>query len=292
MNMRRETPDGLVRLRHGGARSPLFLVYDIHGHVDGYNTLVQHLPLDQPIYGIEPHGFHGAPPDHHIEEAAAYCIALMRAVQPNGPFAVAGHSFSGTVTFEIGRELEAAGAPIALVGIMDQFQFKSVTPSARGVPVLTGTDLLLRHWRELMRHGIAWYFRGRIANRRQKTVNRVYKALYEGFQRRGRLLPRMLRSVELANWYAMNHYVPCACQGPIVLYRAADRTAWDPGEFLLGWNGLSNGGIEVCDVPGDHMTMLESPGVEVMACDIVERITRADAAAAHRARSTLRPEYA
>ena len=54
-----------------------------------------------------------------IEHFAAECAGLIRSVQPEGPYHLAGHSFGGLLAFEIARHLLAAGQSVGCIGLID-----------------------------------------------------------------------------------------------------------------------------------------------------------------------------
>jgi acyl-CoA synthetase (AMP-forming)/AMP-acid ligase II/thioesterase domain-containing protein/acyl carrier protein/Flp pilus assembly protein TadD len=54
-----------------------------------------------------------------ILELAEECCTLMRTVQPQGPYHLAGHSFGGLVAFEMGRQLLDLGLAVGTLSIID-----------------------------------------------------------------------------------------------------------------------------------------------------------------------------
>jgi thioesterase domain-containing protein len=46
-----------------------------------------------------------------------------------------------------------------------------------------------------------------------------------------------------------------------------------PADF--GWSRLALGGVEVVDVPGDHMSMMQKPNVGVLAARIDDALQQA-----------------
>src|SRR5262245_28568605 len=66
-------------------------------------------------------------------------------------------------------------------------------------------------------------------------------------------------------------YTPGSYDGQIVLFRAADDH--DPREM---WLGLSSAGLEVHDMPGGHLDMLEEPIVQATASIVNGHLEAAD----------------
>jgi thioesterase domain-containing protein len=69
-----------------------------------------------------------------------------------------------------------------------------------------------------------------------------------------------------ANAEASAAYVPGKYGGRITLFRARERVvpATSHGE-TLGWGSVATGGVELHIVPGNHVTMIEQPNVQVVA---------------------------
>jgi acyl transferase domain-containing protein/thioesterase domain-containing protein/acyl carrier protein len=241
---------GVLPLQPNGSKAPLFLIHDIGGSVFNYMELVKAFPPDQPVYGVESPGLHGSTPYHRVEDMAAHYIERMRAVQPAGPYFVVGHSFGGQVAYEIGRQLTASGLAVGLIGIMDTF-------SAR-----IGT--------QLKKKDPAQFFlldgRMEFAKATRLRIVRVgYRSTYRWLRRFGLRMPRALINVEQANWVAFHDYSPQPADVRIVLYRCQTRSEWDHPEFLMGWDGVARGGVDVCEIPGDHRSMIRQPGVRLVA---------------------------
>ena len=110
----------LVPLRAEGSRRPLFCLPGIGGCLLEFQPLAECLGPDQPVYGLRPRGSDGEEPPHEsIAGWAADNIAVMRSLQPEGPYSLVGFSLGGVVAFEMARQLETAGQEIALLALVD-----------------------------------------------------------------------------------------------------------------------------------------------------------------------------
>ncbi|MEK8015952.1 MAG: hypothetical protein VSS75_003725 [Candidatus Parabeggiatoa sp.] len=67
------------------------------------------------------------------------------------------------------------------------------------------------------------------------------------------------------NGQAMWNYQPRAYPGRIIFFRASEKDAINAKNPERAWIDLAQEGLEVIDVPGNHITMNESPYVQVMA---------------------------
>jgi amino acid adenylation domain-containing protein len=110
----------LVPIKPTGTRTPLFAVTAGDGNVVGFAPLGRHLSPEQPFYALQPSGLDGqAAIDRGIPAAAARCLEEVRAVQPHGPYLLAGRCNGATVAFEIAQQLRAAGEEVALLASLD-----------------------------------------------------------------------------------------------------------------------------------------------------------------------------
>ncbi|KAG0037891.1 hypothetical protein BGZ83_003271, partial [Gryganskiella cystojenkinii] len=116
----------LVPLRVKGDRTPLFCVHAALGLSWCYTGLLDHVPKDQPIYGVQARGLDGVGPfAESIDSMAADYIREIRKVQPQGPYQLLGWSLGGVVAHTMAAQLEEMGENVDFLGLMD-----SITGSA------------------------------------------------------------------------------------------------------------------------------------------------------------------
>jgi amino acid adenylation domain-containing protein len=117
----KETPwESLVALKPSGERPPLFVVAAGDGNVVGFGALARNMPDDQPLYALQPTGLDGRRPlDTGIEQMANRYLRAIRAVQPRGPYLLAGRCNGATVAYEMAQRLRAAGEDVPLLVALD-----------------------------------------------------------------------------------------------------------------------------------------------------------------------------
>jgi thioesterase domain-containing protein len=109
-----------VPLRAEGTRSPLFCLHPVGGQVTIYNHLVDQLPADQPVYGLQSRLLTGAPEEHaSIEAMARDYVQAIRQCQSHGPYYLLGFSFGGFLATSVAYLLEQQGERVAFVGLVD-----------------------------------------------------------------------------------------------------------------------------------------------------------------------------
>ncbi|HEX4382772.1 MAG TPA: amino acid adenylation domain-containing protein [Myxococcales bacterium] len=125
----------LVPIQTAGARIPFFCVHPGLGSIAGYDALARTLGDDQPFYALSAIGLAtGQEPDTSVEEMAARYLTAIRAIRPEGPYLLGGHSFGGLVAFEMARQLGPRASQVFLLDTAAPgFSRK---PSREGLPAL------------------------------------------------------------------------------------------------------------------------------------------------------------
>jgi thioesterase domain-containing protein len=98
-------------------------------------------------------------------------------------------------------------------------------------------------------------------------VYRIFKIL-------GRPVPQRFSNLEDINRFAMSLYRPTVYPGQLVIFRSVTRSETPDNDELLGWGGLVSKGIEVHDITGRHLDMLNEPNVRVLAEKLRECLDR------------------
>lgn len=110
----------LVPLQSAGTLSPLYLVYPATGVVFPYFGLARALGTARPVYGLQARGLDGGPADRTVEEMAATCVEAIVRHQPEGPYYLGAFSFGCLVVYETAVRLEARGARVAMLALIDE----------------------------------------------------------------------------------------------------------------------------------------------------------------------------
>ncbi|MBI3457316.1 MAG: amino acid adenylation domain-containing protein [Candidatus Rokubacteria bacterium] len=221
----------VVAIQPYGSRPPLY----VGGSNPRYVALARYLGMDQPFYGLDVYALQGQRqsrgqrPYTCIEEIAACFADEIRALQPVGPYHLAGGCEGGIVAFEIAQQLRRRGERVALVSI-----WETPAPGRRGRPSLRRTTLF------------------RVA-RQMRSDLRGRSLLSLG----GKELLILIRheAVEYRILRAMRRYRPRPYDGTLVVVRAAEQppSLRDPA---LGWEALATAGIRIYTLPGSHHTWL------------------------------------
>jgi aspartate racemase len=270
----------LVPFQTGGSKPPFFCV-----HAAG-KYLVKLLGMDQPFYGLRPHGQDGRQAPAKVEDMAADYIKEIQTIQPKGPYYLGGYSFGGMVVFEVAQQLHKQGEEVALVALLDPtkpiHRKLASFDSASSPPPLPNTTLLRDEVRRHLRNLTLLGFRERLAYLWQRVRWRI-----EGIKKElkmiacrsylavGRRVPfnlRMFYFFEIS-YQAARKYTPQVYTGSMILFR----TETPSYDSRFDWPRLAAGGLEFHQIPGRHADILKEPYVQVLAEHLKECLDRAQA---------------
>ncbi|XZN90035.1 MAG: non-ribosomal peptide synthetase [Microcoleus sp.] len=256
------TNSPLVAINSQGSKPPFFCVHPIFGVVFPYYKLAAELGRDQPFYALQPRGIEGeCSPLTSIQDMAAFYIAAVREVQPQGPYFLGGWSFGGLVAFEMAQQLQKAGDTVALLAVLDtlapipanQISFWDGCKFLLTTALRSVWPFFLDYFRLL---AAADNFSGKSLIGRIAQLNKVIQPIFTVFQ---------------ANSKATLAYAPQIYDNQITLLRSTSQTTTGDRDFTLGWNQLTTDTVEVIRVPGNHLTMLRTPYVQVLAQQLSRR---------------------
>ncbi len=253
----------LVALQPHGACPPLFC---IDGAVR-YRALAETLAPDQPVYGLIP----ANPTDGQwysfdkIGERATHYLEIIKKVQPQGPYQLAGLSFAGLVALMIAKQLREAGEEVHLLALFDTYG-----PGYFAMPFSRRVGLHLHALRKLDLSARAQYLRDRARLRLLKKPHEP-KAAAEQQQTpedawQVDVFDRELSPEEINHLRTMAQHLRqdpsiARYEGKTVLFIARDK----PMEFLqadatLGWSGFASN-LTLHQVAGDHTSLIQEPNV-------------------------------
>lgn len=244
----------------------------------GYANLVNHLPTDQPIYGIRSQT---QPEDdrNDVEEMARCYVEVVRRRQPEGPYYLGGYCFGGNVAYEMARQLRLAGQPVALVVLLDS------APANAGYENVTW-------WRP----AFAWRFARNVrywledfcqlkSEDRRRFIGRKLRALGRKLKRRIGISqgperfdveevidPQHFPENELKLWQnhleALIAHIERPYGGRVALLRTRGQPLFCSLEDDFCWGKLVHGQFTVRCIPGSHENIFMEPNVRVLAAEL------------------------
>jgi thioesterase domain-containing protein len=250
----------VVPLRSGGNKQPLFMVHGVDGTIDRFKNLVRKLDPDRPVYGIQAQALQrGKPALSRLEDLAAFYVGQVRELQDEGPYHIVGFSYGGLVAFEMARLLQASGAEVGLLGMMDSM--------AMGRPGASSAAARQSGFGGRLRQSFG---RGNLFGR---LGGRTRKAIYSVLTKLHRPIPRILKNATDINWFAARIYTPQAFNGRVTLLQATD-TLSDGRSMDSTWQRVARGGVEIREITATHEDLLIEPQVGALANQIQDCLAK------------------
>ncbi|MDF3382631.1 MULTISPECIES: type I polyketide synthase [unclassified Sulfitobacter] len=256
--------------------TPLFVVAGMFGNVLNLRHLALPFSNERPVYGVQARGLIGdAAPHEEVQTAAADYITEIRALQPQGPYLLAGYSGGGITAYEMAQQLKAAGQEVAVLAMLD-------TPLPVR-PSLSKIDKAHIKLAELRRKGPAYlleWARNRWAWERERR-----RAPQETSGEGEGVSFNSLR-IQAAFLRAVGRYETPQWDGPMTLFRPPLDRHWavSDGQYVTAekeyvyednqWRQYAPR-LQVIEVPGDHVSMVLAPNVTVLAQELAEVIAAA-----------------
>jgi thioesterase domain-containing protein/acyl carrier protein len=235
-----------VPLVERGAKPPLFAAGSHHG----FRDLSRALGSDQPFFQMDIFALQEErliaeePLLTTIEDIAAHFTREISAVQPSGPYFLAGACEGGIVALEIARQLQRQGQCIEALMQFD-------TPPTGYFRLPTWHRRLLEAFRrgearERIMRSISLRIR---STRRTATQDHIWNVIWDA---------------------VIAHGNDKAFDGEIVLFRAIRASGFV--DVATGWDRI--GALRIFDVPGYHETFFSNPVAQAIIRGVLEDAQR------------------
>jgi acyl transferase domain-containing protein/glutamate-1-semialdehyde aminotransferase/thioesterase domain-containing protein len=267
----------LVPIQPQGTKPPLFLVHGAGGNILLYGALAKRLEPDYPLYGLQSQGLDGqSKPLRTIEEMAIHYLQEIRTVQPNGPYLLGGYCLGGTVAYEMAQRLIAQGEPVAIVAMLDTYNFARALRSSF---ISFLWQKLRFHWSNFIRLRPVAMWRYLREKKRLAAdggwagiaTEMPGSTLQEGV---ARAESGIEASVQAVNDHAGDIYQPRSYPGVLTLFKPHINYKFYP-DPEMGWGDLALGGLDIVEMPMNPHAMLIEPYVELLAKELKARLDRA-----------------
>ena len=265
----------VVRWQEGDHKIPL---YFIGGELPEFR-LAQLMGQGRTIYGIRlrwPLAWCKAATNNNssalprVEQMAALYAKALSVHTQLAPCVLVGYSFEGIVAVETARQFQAMGGKVEMVILLDA---RVRYPPLR--PHVVAGEQLRQHWgseaeaqialgsRLWSSWSIIWWMLKReirlIGRRVQQTVLRDPGMLSDKTDERG--VPLRWGLIERLFLNAIKSYRPqrLDCRGVLFRVNSEDDGPVCGLDESLGWENLFSDGLEIVEIPGDHVTLMR-PG--------------------------------
>ncbi|WP_116047453.1 type I polyketide synthase [Amycolatopsis palatopharyngis] len=255
-------------LREQGTQAPLFFFHPGGGDTAVYRQLVQLLDSDVPVYGFD--RIDGVA---DVEDRVRHYLPELRAVQPSGPYRIAGWSFGGFLAYEMAQQLRRAGEQVEVLAMMDPIL---PLPNETGLSDVALLEKRFERFEEFLessygrRISLPYERLARLDDEAQVQLlidtmlaeGLVNSAVSEAILHHQRTSFLDARSLE--------RYRPDPYDGRAVFFSAADQVPgglrdqrFDRTDPARGWDAVCTD-LEVITVPGHHLSLLDPPNVDII----------------------------
>ena len=256
----------VLAIQPSGSRPPFLCV----GAFAMFRPLAYKLGFDQPFLGLPLPSAQELAAPYRLEDMAAKCVKTIRATQAEGPYFLGGWCDEGILAYEIAQQLRRQGQHVALLVLFDAENPSSNKSLSRRDAALAGVFLLgqwlkqqYRTLRHLRGHEVLQYLRGLRAWRIYSMKQRIWTMIYRRGLRAGAAGSGKPLEVNRVLPLCVQDYEPQPYDGRTLLFQRATRPIGRYRDSQYGWGKLVNN-LQICEVPGDHMTMFTDPNVQVM----------------------------
>ena len=245
----------IVELAPGDAGAGFFLIPGTGGKIEGFAILAGYLDIPMPVFAIEARGLDkNSLPDSNVEEMTQHYLALVRSVQPAGPYFLLGHSFGGLVALEMAQRLTEAGEKIACLIMLDTPTPEKYWPLSFRLRTIGAK--IRRHVTRLsaapLKENFDYYWR-KMSARRVNLNDMPPDAMI------GSNVVRVM----IAHTIARKQYRPKFYAGKVTFFRPLEM----PSDYELLWRNRV-GDLEIHATPGDHLSMVEPPHAPFLAAKL------------------------
>ena len=241
----------LLPLRPGGDRPPLYCVHASGGLSWNYGPLLRHLPVNQPVYGVQARGLaRTATLPGSVEEMAADYVAQIRTVQPAGPYHLLGWSLGGRIAQAMAVLLEEQGEEVALLALLDAY------------PVYMGKNATGTVTEQATRDEAA------LEKRKQQELE-LAGQMVQGAGARARL-EAVMRNL----WKVGPAHTASSFTSDVLLFIASqDRPAHlQVPEAANVWKEFTTGAIEHHEIPTNHYEMVQPAALAQIGAVLAEKL--------------------
>jgi thioesterase domain-containing protein len=259
----------LLPLRPYGNRPALFCMHPLGGLSWCYSGLLQHIPPEYPLYGLQARGMNApeALPES-LEEMANDYVERICATQATGPYHLVGWSLGGLIAYAAACQLQQQGHQVGLLALLDAYppSGNSPLPFPDMQTVLAGLMKDLgreRHGEEPLEVATVMEFLRRDGDALSTLRENQIRNMYE---------------VARNNHLLVSNFTPSRYYGDLLLFTAtADRTGDEPPP--QAWEPYVMGETHVHPIPCRHQLMTEPQSLSRVGAVLrvqLELMTRTD----------------
>ena len=267
----REWP-ALVPIRGTGSKRPLFVVSRPNVNSLGYIALVRHLDPEQPVFALQmqyPDETHLGRP-YTLEERRGWALTYlerMRAVQPEGPYLIAGMCEGALIAFDMARHLESHGERVKLLAMIDTWPEENTT-DLRFHHVYRYERAIRQFWVRTPEQRVD-FLRWRVG-KALRTLTARLGLRVPGVRDKAPARAQRPRSGPAVNPWEVRmfpgpNFVPPQVTVRIDVFRTRGQPYWRIDDRELAWGSRTSAGVDLHFIDGLHHTFMREVHVATLA---------------------------
>ncbi len=259
-----ESNPGLLPLQSAGSGKPIFIIPQMLI----FRTLAEELGHSQPVYALQimdedlTDEMHAA----SFSQLALLYVKLIRETQPSGPYRLGGWCLWGWMAYEVARLLEAEGAEVELLMIVDAWAPGYWTRYSPVRQFLVNAG----HFGKRIR----WYADSMNSLSVPERIDDGVRRIRDFLRSVATALPRGLRPeldvvetmrIQQFASRAAETYRPGPIKAEVLLFKSQLRPT---GNFIgqdMGWGRVLGRHVQLETLPGNHTEIFELPAARMMA---------------------------
>jgi len=262
----------IVPLQPKGSNPPFFCVCMFVGSGPIFLPLTKYLGDGQPFLGLVPENtlMNDLPQPYALTDIAQHIVRAIRAYQPCGPYFMGGFCGDGVVAFEAARLLRDGGEEVALLALFEaqtrdmQKEFQGKKTQLCSIGQRFSPRQIRRHLTNLLRCGMKGapdYLLRRLRDLNLDLTDIWWQASIDwNLKMHGKL-----NDIKQVLFVAESAYTPQSYSGDVVLFRCRDYRVRPDEDRCGGWQQAVTGSIQLCEINGDHLGILNEPNVKTLA---------------------------
>jgi thioesterase domain-containing protein len=244
-----------------------------------FRNLATELGPDQPVYAVQMlEEDIAAMGSASFEDLVDFYVRLIRQMQPEGPYRLAGWCVSGWIAYGVARQLETQGAEIEMLIVIDSWApayWSSQSHIRRALMrTIYGIQRTLWVGRRLRQTNVAQS--GTYIQRSLPGIAAAVQKVTARFSHRS-LLAEMREIEDLSRNDSLERTASRAAlsgplQGKVLLFRSEEEATGPLLSPDMGWSQMLDRSVQVEALPGGHHEIFDLPGARVMAACVNEML--------------------
>ena len=277
-----DTPVRIVPLQPRGSNPPFLCVCMFVGSGPIFLPLTNHLGDDQPFLGIVPENSLAMElrPPYSLSDVAQHIVRAIRVHQPHGPYFLGGFCGDGVLAFEAARLLLQEGDEVALLALLEaqtrsiQKEFQGKRAQLRSIGERFAPRQIWRHLGGLASAGLKStpdYLLRRVHDLNRDLKDICWQTAIDWNLR----LHGKLTDLKQILFVAESNYCPKPYGGNVVVFRCKAYRTRPNEDRYGGWQQVVTGSIQLREIEGDHLGILNEPNVKTLARMLTECLQEA-----------------